>query len=437
MTRKVLFIASLAAMGLLVLATPAWAGGEGECTGGACGTPKTSGGGCGCGGGGSILVNNTDEGDTYQYADDYDEDGREDDVDNCPFVANKSQLDSDGDGIGDACDSCPSAANKDQLDTDADGKGDACDTDSDNDGVLNGQDNSPLVANPDQKDTDKDGQGDASDKDDDNDGVLDAADNCPLVSNPLQQNTDPNVFGDACDQDADKDNIEDSKDNCPAVANLDQKKTDAKAGLGDACNPDIDGDKVANLTDNCPTELNLDQADADRDGKGDACDSRFCFVVNGDAMNCLDPTSTFKVYAPGGRIRTGEATRLRLFANRKNAAIRYKWIVEQRPGGSSATVENPQGAVRESTPFEYHYLKGNIATFTADQPGDYRIKLVAELVFPDTVNANWTKSDVFDMTVTAEGDAASGCNVGGAGGNLTLFGVLAMVAGLAFLRRRR
>ena len=42
-----------------------------------CGTPEQSGGGgCGCGGG-SILVNNTDLGDTYQYADDYDDDGIE------------------------------------------------------------------------------------------------------------------------------------------------------------------------------------------------------------------------------------------------------------------------------------------------------------------------------------------------------------------------
>ena len=49
----------------------ALAGPDAECSGGACGTPKQSGGGgCGCGGG-SILINNTDLGDTYQYADDF------------------------------------------------------------------------------------------------------------------------------------------------------------------------------------------------------------------------------------------------------------------------------------------------------------------------------------------------------------------------------
>jgi hypothetical protein len=39
--------------------------------------------------------------------DDADGDGVADQVDNCSYVANSSQLDSDGDGVGDACDGCP------------------------------------------------------------------------------------------------------------------------------------------------------------------------------------------------------------------------------------------------------------------------------------------------------------------------------------------
>ena len=59
-----------------------------ECAGGLCGTPNQSGGGCGCGCGCSILVAMTDRGDTYQFADDFDGDGIEDQYDNCPFATN-------------------------------------------------------------------------------------------------------------------------------------------------------------------------------------------------------------------------------------------------------------------------------------------------------------------------------------------------------------
>jgi hypothetical protein len=436
MTRKFFTVAALFGMGMFLYGSTAWAAGEGECSGGACGTPDTSGGGCGCGGGGSILVNNTDTGDTYQYADDYDEDGREDDVDTCPFVANKDQVDSDGDGLGDVCDNAPLVANKDQKDSDADGIGDVADMDADNDGLDNKADLCPLVANPSQIDTDGDKIGDACDDDADNDGVKNAADNCPLVANPDQKNTDPNTFGDACDNDTDKDDIEDAKDNCPLVANRDQKKTFAAASLGDACNPDIDGDKVPNLTDNCPLLANKDQADTDRDGKGDLCDSRYCFVVNGDEKNCLDPKVTFHVFSPSGRVQTGDEIRLRLFANRENAAIQYTWIVKQRPSGSNATVTNPKGTVRMSTPYEYHYLKGNVASFVADEPGEYQIQLSGDLVFPDTVNPNFPRTDTYVMTITAEGDSTGGCAMGGARANLTLGLVLAGLMGMVVLCRR-
>jgi len=435
MSRKFFVAAALLGMGIFVTAGTAWAS-AGECSGGACGTPQTSGGGCGCGGGGSILINNTDTGDTYQFADDFDEDGREDDVDNCPFMTNKDQLDSDGDKIGDACDSCPKGFNTDQLDSDGDGVGDACDADADNDGIANAADTCPVVPNPAQGDSDKDGKGDACDPDADNDGVLNIADNCPLVANPDQKNTDPTTFGDACDSDSDKDNIEDSKDNCPNVANSDQLDTD-KDLVGDACDPDLDNDKVMNLSDNCALVANADQTDVDRDGKGDACDSRFCFVVNGDEKNCLDPNITFRLYSPSVLVQTGEQVRLRLFANRQNAAIRYKWIVQDRPSGSSATVENPQGTVRMSTPYEYHYLKGNVASFVADEPGEYQIQLSGELVFSDTVNPSFPRTHSYVMTITAKGDSMGGCSVGGARANLGLAFVLAGLLGLVVVRRRK
>jgi MYXO-CTERM domain-containing protein len=420
----------------------AWAQAGGECSGGACGTPQTSGGApcvggncSGCGGGGSILLNNTDTGDTYQYTDDYDQDGRADDVDNCPFVANPSQTDSDGDGHGDSCDNCAAAANKDQLDHDGDGMGDTCDPDADNDGLANAQDNCPLVPNPNQGDINKDGAGDVCDADADGDGVPNAKDNCPLVANPTQKQSDPGVYGDACDNDQDKDGIDDSKDNCPAVFNQDQADTN-KNNLGDACDPDRDSDGVANEKDNCPLLSNPDQVDSDRDGVGDACSSKFCFVVDGDQANCLDPKVTFRVYSPETRVQTGEATRLRLFANRENTAIKYTWIVKQRPDGSSSTVQNPKGTVRLSTPYEYHYVKGNVATFTADEPGVYKVQLNGELVFADGLNANFPRTHSYVVTITAEGRSISGCSVAGGSANAGLALVLLGLLGLVVARRR-
>jgi MYXO-CTERM domain-containing protein len=438
MSRKVLTVAALAAMSVFIYAGAAFAQSAGECTGGVCGTPQQSGGGgCGCGGG-SILINNTDEGDTYQYADDYDDDGLEDDGDNCPFIKNKTQADSDGDGVGDACDTCTSMANPDQFDTDGDGTGDVCDADIDNDGLENAVDNCPAIANKLlQKDTDGDGLGDVCDDDADGDGVVNIEDNCPLVKNPDQLNTDPNSYGDACDNDADKDNIDDSKDNCPMVQNIDQTDLDGD-GMGDLCDIDMDNDEIIDLDDNCPEVVNPDQVDSDRDGKGDACDNRFCYVVYGDEKNCLDPDTAFGVYSPNVRVKTGVPFRLRLFANRSNTPLRYKWIVQKRPGGSNATVENPTGTVDTSSPYEYRYLKDNKAQFTADEPGEYQIKLEGALVFADAVNPNWpTKSD-YVMTVVAEGESMGGCSMSGSNGSGAAgFAVTGLLLGLALAFRRR
>ena len=108
---------STVALGFLFVATPAYAqtGQPGECAGGQCGTPNNNGGGCGCGCGGSILVDYTDVGNTYEQSDDSDHDGIDDDLDNCPFTPNPDQLDTDGDGVGDACDNCVATANPDQT----------------------------------------------------------------------------------------------------------------------------------------------------------------------------------------------------------------------------------------------------------------------------------------------------------------------------------
>lgn len=68
--------------------------------------------------------------------DDDDNDGIEDYLDNAPLIANPNQEDTDGDTIGDVSDNCPLAHNLEQKDNDKDTLGDLCDDDDDNDTVL-------------------------------------------------------------------------------------------------------------------------------------------------------------------------------------------------------------------------------------------------------------------------------------------------------------
>ena len=72
-------------------------------------------------------------------------------------------VDPDGDGFGSSVDNCPSVANASQVDNEGDGVGDACDADDDNDNVPDTADNCAMTANADQVDADGDGAGAACD----------------------------------------------------------------------------------------------------------------------------------------------------------------------------------------------------------------------------------------------------------------------------------
>ena len=143
------------------------------------------------------------------------------------------------------------------------------------------------------------------------------------------------------------------------------------------------------------------------------------------------------IVGPG--VKTGVRMTPGLWANRENAAMRFQWEIVKRPAGSEAAFTNPTGAVRLSTPYEYHYLDGHQPTFVADEPGEYRIRVTAELAFPDPQYPDVQRAQ-YETVFAAEGASlASGCSTSGAptSGDASIFGALLALGGLFFARRRR
>ncbi|MBN1960253.1 MAG: thrombospondin type 3 repeat-containing protein [Deltaproteobacteria bacterium] len=433
-----------------------------ECIGSTeCGAPQQSGGGCGCGGG-SFLVNLTDSGQSYQFADDFDGDGIEDNFDNCPFMSNIDRLDGDGDDVGDACDNCVSIINEDQKDTDGDGVGDLCDDDIDGDGVLNdAPDNCKLVYNPTQKDTDGNGVGNACDPDIDGDGVDNADDPCPLRA-------DDNPENGLCVDDADQDGLNDLEDPCPTMGPLpggyatDDRNGDGK---GDACDEDRDGDDVLNYKDNCPDVPNAAQIDLDRDGKGDnglweegapqSCDTEECYYAEyphaADA-ECLDTDGAFNIALTAvskrkdGTFETGDDIPITLITNR--LGVQHKWTARlaEAPSESEAVLKNAQSIASTlgNSPQVASCVRGegegdnfvctelNNIRLKPDTRGRYVVSVTAELPNGDTMGRSaQTASVMLDVSGVKKGGCAA------ISGSSALIAGIMCLAGLLNRRRRR
>jgi uncharacterized protein (TIGR03382 family) len=431
---------------------------QAECSGGLCGTPNQSGGGCGCGCGCSILVAMTDRGDTYQFADDFDGDGIEDEFDNCPFASNFDQMDNDSDTSGDACDLCVNVADTLQSDLDEDGMGDACDTDMDGDSVLNSIDNCSSIPNPTQVRTlGGAGAGDACNDDDDGDSVLDSNDNCRLVYNPTQ-----NTVTTGCDDDPDSDGVDSALDNCPTIHNPERDISGAQRdldgnGIGDACDMDMDGDGVPNFRDNCRDVSNPSQLDVDHDGLGDnmawgsvngleSCDPRECYVVAGQS-GCLDPLAAFTIriglIGLPTELKVGDDITLQMFTNRLGEMHRWSARFERVPDGSEAVLENAKSSsvtladspqlgnclrqASDGSCEEFNNLK-----FTPDEPGTYKVKVNINLASGNDPMGLGSAAASATATIQVGGESAGGC----AAGASSAMGAMALGL-VALLRRRR
>jgi len=212
---------------------------------------------------------------------DEDSDPTDDDFD-FDDVVNYLDPDDDGDTVptrieGD-CDESGDEPEYTEWDTDEDEDPDHLDVNDDGD-ARDTIDEDPND-NDDPTDDDSDGDRipdylDADDQDGplgdrDNDGVPNRDDNCPDTPNADQANVDGDEDGDVCDDDIDGDEIPNDDDNCPTIANVEQEDFD-EDGEGDVCDDDRDGDGEPNEDDNCPDTPNPEQEDVNFDGIGDTC----------------------------------------------------------------------------------------------------------------------------------------------------------------------
>jgi MYXO-CTERM domain-containing protein len=408
----------------------------------------------------------TDRGDTYQFADDFDGDGFEDEFDNCPFTFNFEQTDLDSDTIGDACDSCVSDVNPGQENLDGDAFGDICDDDRDGDTILDVMDNCPSVPNLAQTNTDQaDDGGDACDDNDDNDDLPDLLDDCRLCA--------PTATNCQCEDDPDGDGIDTMFDNCPTIANAELDPFGGQLdgdgdGLGDLCDPDLDGDGVFNFEDNCPAAFNpcvgltsgqCMQPDRDRDGLGDgggwgtdipeSCDQKECYVVD-DPATCLDPSAAFTIKAVvlnTGVLEAGgdNPVIIGLFTNRPTQ--HHTWTAQfvDLPKTSRVTLENAESSATALTGFpelancleqneDGTCRQDNKVRFMPDVDGEYTIKITVDLPNGDALNLG-SSTAVATVVADVGGEApmAGGC----AGASATAMAALALGALVAVRRRKK
>ena len=286
---------------------------------------------------------------------DDDDDTVPDTGDNCVLVKNTNQLNIDGDAFGDVCDPTPNG-------------------DNDYDGVDDGRDNCKAMWNPDQLDGDKDGVGNACDMTADNDTIVNSVDNCLMTPNMDQNDPDHDTVGDVCD-------------NAPTIPNCDQADTDGDR-IPDVLDPDDDNDGVLDGADNCRTHANPKQEDSNRNGIGDACESRL--VPDKDIYEVfrardkyferfqilVDPCATPSAARPAGSGNRRSTSMRASTGSSCGCSIRAaSWLpTASRASRSHSRRRSGRTAKRRSTSStSCHHQSSSRATSTRSQPGSHAL----------------------------------------------------------------
>ncbi len=264
---------------------------------------------------------------------DADQDGLEDHVDQCPFVAEDAdgfqdgdgcpEVDNDGDAVSDTDDRCP----KELEDHDGFQDEDGCpDPDNDGDGIPDVSDACPRE------------RGVASDApkyhgcpavDSDGDGVFDDKDRC------LRKPEDRDGFkdDDGCpDPDNDGDRIPDASDACPDQRG--PRRSDPK--LNGCPNPDRDRDTFDAAVDRCPKQPEDFDGFEDDDGCPDPGEDGQPLIevvkgTGGPSIRLSRPIE-FSMTDGGVEIAPGSLPLLRAIAAEMNRHPRWVVLVGVRPG---------------------------------------------------------------------------------------------------------
>ena len=263
---------------------------------------------------------------------DADQDGLEDHVDQCPFVAEDAdgfqdadgcpEVDNDGDAVSDTDDRCPTELEEHDGFQDEDG---CPDPDNDQDGIPDVSDACPLE------------RGVASDVpkyhgcpavDTDGDGIFDDKDRC------VRRAEDKDGFkdDDGCpDRDNDGDRIPDARDSCPNQRG--PRRSDP--ALNGCPNPDRDGDTFDAATDKCPKAPEDYDGIEDDDGCPDTAEEGQPLIEvvqgpTGPSIRLIRPIE-FSISDGGVEIAAASMPLLRAIAAEMNRHPRWVVLVGVRP----------------------------------------------------------------------------------------------------------